>query len=506
MSKNSLNQYDTIVIGAGIGGLTCGATLAKNGLNTLILEQDSRPGGYCTSFKRKGFIFDSAVHYIQGAGNNGFVHQILKSLDIDTKIEFRRMDPLYRLVLPDESIVVPADLNEYINLLSKKFPSESKGIFDLFSTIRKLMAEMPRVPEKFNIWDLASFPFKFPLLYKYNRKTFEEMMSDFITDGRLKSIIAGNWLCLGLPPSKISALLMSAFIYSAHILGHYYPIGGTQGFADILAQAFMQYHGSLRCKSKVSKILIEDGSVTGVETSEGEKISAKAVISNADARLTFNSLIEPINLSRKFLDRVNTMELSMSCALAWLGIDFDPRTVGANESEVIYYSSYDYDEIYKECQNGRFESACLVCLPSFMDPKLAPAGSHIVSVFCLASYDYASQWRTKKGKRGIEYSFLKEEVQNRLTMLAEKVVPGVSKSVIVKECATPITLERYTLNSRGAAYGWANSPAQSSRGRLQPQSPIRGLYLAGHWTTPGTSTAVAAISGRRTAELIIKQN
>ena len=151
-------RYDVIVIGSGLGGLTCGALLAKNGFNTLILEQHTAPGGYCTSFKRKGFTFDAAVHFLEGLGDGGLFYRMLSALEIEKELEYYRMDPLYKVVYPDESIAIPADLNEYIALLSSKFPAEKQGITKLFDTVEKLMMELMRLPMSLKIWDLALFP------------------------------------------------------------------------------------------------------------------------------------------------------------------------------------------------------------------------------------------------------------------------------------------------------------------------------------------------------------
>ncbi|HBQ28306.1 MAG TPA: hypothetical protein DD719_02600 [Desulfotomaculum sp.] len=115
-------KYDVVIIGAGIGGLTCGALLTKNGFKALVIEQHSIPGGYCTSFKRNGFLFDAAVHFSEGLGEGGSFYQILKELKVEKEIELHKIDPLYRVFFGDESFSVSADLYEYISMLSKKFP------------------------------------------------------------------------------------------------------------------------------------------------------------------------------------------------------------------------------------------------------------------------------------------------------------------------------------------------------------------------------------------------
>src|SRR3989304_2366012 len=104
-------SYDVIVIGAGIGGLVCGTFLAKASKKVLIIEQHHTPGGYCTSFKRKGFIFDSAVHHIGGCGRWSIIGRCLKELNIS--MEFYRLDPMDSLVFPSMSLDIPAEIDEY---------------------------------------------------------------------------------------------------------------------------------------------------------------------------------------------------------------------------------------------------------------------------------------------------------------------------------------------------------------------------------------------------------
>ena len=217
MGENETTKYDVVIIGAGIGGLTCGALLAKSGFKTLIIEQHSIPGGYCTSFKRKGFIFDAAVHFTEGLGEGGRFHQILKDLGVEKEIEVYKIDPLARFFFGDESFSVPADLNEYISMLSKKFPKEEKGISELFKTIKRLEEEAEKLPTPLHIWNVLFHPLKYPLILKYYNKTFADMLADFIKDAKLGSIISAGWPYVGLPPSKVSALQMALlFVYHSH--------------------------------------------------------------------------------------------------------------------------------------------------------------------------------------------------------------------------------------------------------------------------------------------------
>lgn len=120
-TKNDLlyPHYDVVVIGTGIAGLVCGAFLAKSGKRVLLVEQHSIPGGYCTSFKRKGFTFDAAVHHIGGCGRWSVVGRCLKILGIE--MDFYPLDPMDHLIFPGFSIEIPADLDEYIARLQNRY-------------------------------------------------------------------------------------------------------------------------------------------------------------------------------------------------------------------------------------------------------------------------------------------------------------------------------------------------------------------------------------------------
>jgi len=497
-------NYDAVVIGSGIGGLTCAAYLAKNGLRTLVVEQHSVPGGYCTSFRRKRFTFDAAVHFTEGLGEGGPFYQILKDLGAEGEIRPRKLDPLYRVHLGEESFRVPANVVEYVAMLTERFPDEERGISELFRTIARLNDETEKLPPVLGAREKIQVPLRSPLVFRYYKKTFAEMMKDFICDHKLKSLIAAGWPYVGLPPSRVSSLTMAQYLYSAHFQGHYYPQGGTHVLADTLVRAMRRYGGELQLNTRVTKILVKNGRAAGVELSQGERIYTEYVVSNSDARDTFVSLLGPHMVPNVFLQRIDRTVPSISFFQVWVGCSADVE--GTGEYEVLSYPSYDLDYVYSSCLQGRFDQGCGICIPTLIDPSLAPEGKSIVSMIYPVPYGYEQNWRTEGGKRGSQYSNLKHEVTRQLIRTAEKTVPQLSNRIEVIEAATPITLERYTLNSRGAAYGWDPTPEQSGTNRLQPKTHFANLYLTGHWTTPGGGTVTVALSGKRTAQMILRSS
>jgi len=101
-------MYDAIIIGSGLGGLSCGAYLAKNGWKVLVLEKHSLPGGYATSFKRGGFTFDAALHMINGVGKGQNTYKFLEWCGVGDKIEFLKLKYFMRFIFQDLDIRLPS--------------------------------------------------------------------------------------------------------------------------------------------------------------------------------------------------------------------------------------------------------------------------------------------------------------------------------------------------------------------------------------------------------------
>jgi phytoene dehydrogenase-like protein len=145
----------------------------------------------------------------------------------------------------------------------------------------------------------------------------------------------------------------------------------------------------------------------------------------------------------------------------------------------------------------------IVTIPTLLDPALAPSGHHIVRLMTPASYGFGKGWGADDRSR---YLRIKEKAAKRLIRIVEeRYIPGLSKQCVVMEAATPVTLERYTANEKGASYGLAPTPRQIGRGRPANRTALPGLYLAGHYTRPAHGIVGAAISGRFVADMIMRE-
>ena len=464
------SNYDVIVLGAGIAGLICGTFLAKSGMKVLIIEQHSIPGGYCTSFKRKGFIFDAAVHHIGGCGKWSVVGRCLKELDIN--INFLQLDPMDSINFPSFSIDIPAEIDDYVELLKDRFPSENENLSLFFKEFLGLYRATFSNKEKHQ------------MIIKYQDLTFKEMLDSFFTDEQLKMVLSAQWGYIGSPPKEVSAIGMCQMLVNYLKDGAYFPVGGTQNFADAITQKFIDYGGHIMLSSRVIALHTDDNITKGVTTEKGKDFFADIIVSNIDPKQTFFSLMNKNAVEESYLHKINTMKESVSFFLLYLGLDNKIDLKGLKRG--FYHTSTNTD--YTD--NDWF----YISVPTGVDSSLAPDNKQIISVVVSLrdNYDNIEDWVAYKSK-------MKEYTISYL----ENYVPNVRNHIEIIDAATPKTLYRYTYNSKGAAYGWAVTVDQTWFNRLQHTTPFKNLFLTGHWTNPGPGICAVVSSGWRVANVIL---
>jgi prolycopene isomerase len=272
--------------------------------------------------------------------------------------------------------------------------------------------------------------------------------------------------------------------------GSFYCEGSFQRLVDALAMAVERHGGEVALGQRVERILVVDGAVTGVVLAGGREITATAVVSNADARQTFEDLIGADRVPAPFARRMRRLEPSLSACVLYAATDLDLRRHHLAH-ETFLYKHWDHEATYQDILQGQ-PGGMWFNVPTLIDPSLAPAGEHLVILTALAPYDIGTPWAEAK-----------ERYTDLLLDELEGVFPGFREHLTFAEVATPPTFERYALNQRGAIYGWANTPEQATTGRPAHETPIKGLYLSGHWSQPGTGSLRAIYSGMQTAQVAL---
>lgn len=479
--------YDAIVIGAGIGGLICANLLVRQGLRVLLVEQHYMVGGYCSIFRRKGYTFDAATHFYPLLGNpTTMTGKLLGDLGITTG--WVKMDPVDQFHFPDGShYAVPADFDRYVAELKALFPQEAEAIDRFFAVVKE--AYMYGLLAYFRGRDTAK-------LDSYRGLTVQQVLDQHFRDHKLKLLLTADCPHWGSPPSRTS-FVFDSMLRLSYFVGNYYPIGGSQTFADELAQRFEEQGGHILMKSLVTRILVKNDTAYGIEVETGpgrhrhvESIQAEWIVSNGDLRLTLEQLVGPEHLESSYLDAVRSLRLAYPCYLTHIGLRDLPTEV-LRDAHGYYWDDWNTDLV------GRNALRFKLFVPTLYEPNLARHGGHIVIIQKVMDidYDHIGDWAAHKAN-------FERYIMDHL----ERLIPGFGSKVVVRLSASALTSHRYTLNHQGAMLGWEMSPDQLGPYRLGVVSPIDRLSFVGHWVQPGGGITPVIVSAVNVARMITKES
>jgi phytoene dehydrogenase-like protein len=489
-------NYDIIVIGAGVGGLTAGALLARAGKRVLVVEAESRSGGFARSLIENDCRFDPAVHLILGCAaasplGAGIIDQVLCHLGVRERCEFVRVEPFYRAHFPNIALDVPSGREAYVEAHGELFPSEIDGLARLMAVCARVYEEGNRFPIAPRLVDKLALPWRYPTLFRHVKATAEQVVDRYLSDPELKALVFALTPYMALPPSRMSFLTWAGMMAGYIEGGAYCCQGGFQQLADTLVDALHDSGGELIANARVMRIRADRGGVSGVVLENGQMLAAPVVVSNIDARETFKSLLEPALLPKKFLGRLGQLEPSISTLGLYLQTDLDVRALGVPQETVIHLNA-DAGQVYYDALAGRM-TGLTVTIPTLSDPSLAPGGQHLVSLMGLVSGD--------------EHGMSSDQLHRYATALldkAEAMLPGLREHITLVAGRQDNTA--FPLLRLGPIYGWAATPEQSGPFRMSDTTPVPGLYLVGHWTKPAHGISSVFNSGVRVARLILGQN
>ena len=495
---NSDNVFDTIVIGAGIGGLASACLLARRGKKVLVIDRHNIVGGYATNFTRNGFTFDVSLHSFDGVTPHANSYKCIEACGVADKVEFLPHKKLYRYISGDIDLsVMEKNLTQYKQQLASLFPDEIDNIERLFTEAEKayqhisgfLFSSPP-------FWmRIVATPFLFFRLLKYENDTVHAFFSRFTKNERLKTVLSAQWTYYGLPPQQLAFPYFSyPFIdYLKH--GGYSIKGGSQKLSDAMREVIESHGGKVVLSSPVTKVHVEGKKITGVTSKKTGFVTADKVIANISPQAVMH-LTGREHFSSRYLQKLDETQLSTSAFQIYLGLDCSLQTLGVSAEEYVMFISNNPDlpEQFKTMRSGRLDgdkSGWSLNFFSNIDPGMAPHGKSTLGIFTLLGSD---DWQ---GLSKHDYRQKKEALIALMLDKAETILPGLRDHIEVCEGGTPATLTKFTNNPMGAIYGFEQTLPQSGLFRRFPQRyPIKGLYHVGAWTFPGAGFIGTLLSAR----------
>jgi prolycopene isomerase len=486
---------DVIIIGAGMAGLTCGCLLAQKGLKVLMIEKNQKVGGCCTSFEKDGFSFDLSVQSLGECQEGGRIWRLLRQLNLLNQIHFISLEPAREYLFPDRKVIQSSKLETHIENLSSLFPGERRSIEKVYAVLKKIFEEFSSIPSSLNWFEPSSFLSQYPSLSQYKDKTYGDLLNEYISNPFLKTLLSIRSSYALLPPEEISAVGMAGIEMSYFNYGVSCVEGKVEQLPLKMGESLEKMGGQILTGHEVQQILIEEKKATGVRLEDSREVKGRVVISNIDAHHTFSGLVGEGRIPSGFRSKLKGMRPALSYFILYLGIDGGLDELPVSNNEIFFE-----DQLQKEFQflyeNRISEKAPFYLLaPSKVNPSHAPKGGSTLCLSCKATYHFSPDWDPET----------KDKLSHCLIHKASALVPNLEKRIKVRIETTPKTIERWTGNQWGAAYGWAQTPKQSGIYRLPRTTPIPNLYLTGHWTSPGGGIAGVVASGELTAEAVLSR-
>ena len=491
-------EKSIIIIGAGIAGLSAGCYGQMNGYRTQIFEIDNaRPGGLCTTWKRKGYKIDGCIEHWPGTEPGTPFYRFWEELGAVQGRSIVYPDEWSRVEgAGGEVLIFYTDLDRLEQHMKELAPEDTDVIEEFIKAARSTarFKNMPpeKAPEVMGPIDGIKTLFTmFPLL-RFAKKWGKMTVQDFAQ--RFKNpFLREAFLHNTIPPySPMLSLLVG--IGNIHRKQAGYPLGGSLEIARAIERRYLDLGGEVHYKSRVAKILVESDRAVGVRLADGSEHRSDIVISAADGRTTIFDMLEGKYVNDKirgYYDNLLTIPPIIYVGLGVARLFDEPYSVfGVN---------YPLDEPVTIA--GQELTRLPVHIYNF-DPSLAPAGKTALRVKLDTDYEY---WK-KLSEDPERYKAEKEQIANKVIALLDRRFPGLADQVEMCDVATPMTFERYTGNWRGSWMGWADTTETQGMRMSKTLPGLGNFYMAGMWVDPPGGTPCVAMSGRNVIQIICKQD
>ncbi|MBC7864987.1 MAG: NAD(P)/FAD-dependent oxidoreductase [Bacteroidia bacterium] len=503
-----MEEFDTIIIGSGAGGLATAICLARAGQKVLVLEQHYVPGGWCHNFHIKGQRFCPGVHYVGLIDKGQSTSELYRGLGIANELVFFRMNKnaYEHCWIGDERIDMPAGINELHESLSLIFPKERKSLKKYLSLVQNVSDQIQLIPKMSGFWDNVTIPFRTKDMGRYGLFNLKRVIDWYIKDPLLKAVLNVQCGDHGLPPFKAS-FPVHCSVMSHYFDGAFYPMGGGGGIIKAMTNAVKKYGGQVRIKQNVKKILIRNKKATGVELQDGSQIFAKTIVSNADPSMTYLELVGKENISTTLLKKLAKTKYSVTSLILFLTLDMDVCKAGMDSGNIWMLKDKNIDQLYMELItkdiliDDEFPAAFISCT-TLKDPTSFNGRYHNFEVVTFIDYESFNAFNTKEDHHGDMYNKYKKRIIEKMMNSVEKIIPGAKKNAVQMELGTPKTNEFYIQSTKGNVYGTEKTFKQIGPFSYKNKSEIENLFLCGA-STLSHGVGGASYSGVETAARIL---
>lgn len=485
------------IIGAGLGGLTFGAFAAKEGHQVHIFDKNHAPGGVVALLEHEGYHFEQGPLLIGDMLPGESLYELLKELGIE--LETQRADR--DIVMPDYDMIKPAQFGGKYwrrEKLKALFPEDADGIDEYYRVYDHVMHLRWLGRQKQTLWIRLRTRLAMLKLLPYSKMNADEFTKHFFKNEKICTLFTGIFADFCADPKEIQGLgvifmnFESAFDMripveeGQHYYGGYvYFTGGCQMLPEALAAYIENHGGTITYGTVAEKVLVENGTATGIRLSDGTKIAADMVVGCGAGKDFFEKCVGLKHLSAQYRQILSDFRPMEAVFMVHLGVDYDPMEY--LRSPLTYcYGMYDLSAATEKLRSHVYhggDDGYLIYVPSHHAPDFAPAGRHCVTLYTVCPDTLAEG----------DWEDVKEHYADRLVALAEKHLPGLASHTVTRKIMT------------AADYRYLTHMDKSSFGGVVPiwnqknpphKTNIKGLYFVGQQSENGGGVGAVMLGAK----------
>jgi all-trans-retinol 13,14-reductase len=467
-----MKKYDVVIIGAGLGGLECGAILSKEGRTVCIIEKNEQIGGSLQTFRREGVKFDTGVHYIGSLDKGQNLYQFFNYLGIMKRLHLQRMDATgFDVVLfQDDECEYPYGMGyeNFTQFLSQKFPAEKV-------TIEKYCRDIKRICDNFPLYNISrATKYEDTEIFTRSAKQYLEELTPNV---RLRNVLAGtNLLYVGVgdkTPLYVHALVVNSYIESSWRCSD----GGDQ-ISKLLAREIKAHHGVIMRGKKVSEIHVEEDRAIYVQLQDGTKIYGENFISNIHPAQTMD-ITETDRIKPAYRKRIKGLENSISIFVLY--IILKPGSLKYKNRNYYYF---EQNEVWNCCEYTHETWPASYALFEAV-PRKQKEFTEVITVMTYMKYDEVKKWANTvnttldENSRGDDYDEFKRMKSEKLLDTMEKKFPDFRSRIKSYYSSTPLSYRDYIGTEDGNMYGVAKDFNDPLKTLIPARTKIPNLFYTG---------------------------
>ena len=448
-----------IIIGSGLGGLTCGFILQKNGYDVTVLEQGHQIGGCLQCFSRQGVKFETGMHFIGSAAEGQTMNRLMNFLCL-TDVELSPLDPkgYDTIALAGEIFRFPNGRDAFVEQMSSYFPKEK-------DSLKHYIDLVARIASASTLNSLTSEERDLAMNTEYQTRSINEVLEGLFRDEMLRNVLVGNLPLYAAERDK-TPFAQHAFIMDFYNQSAFRVVGGSDAIAHSLARSIKEMGGQVLTDKRACRIRCNETQATGVETADECFFPADYVVSTVHpARLL--ELLDTKLIRPAFRSRLSNIPNTTGCFTIY--VKFKENTMPyMNTNFYGYHSSSPWDSDQHD----------FLYMHHCHRDKARFAKSGVVLSYM--KMDEVARWQgTCVGHRGADYEAFKHEHAEQLIQDVERHHPGFTAAIDTYFTSTPLTYLDYTGTENGSMYGVAKDIHLGPAGRVPYRTKVPNLFLAG---------------------------